>query len=481
MKPQKKIANQLILGFVSLFTLLSLITGIIFLNTFYTSHVNAKAESLLSYAYRLSESYTDTSLLKNIEMYDALIDARVWLIEGDNPPLISEGSHKGHGHIKEDKNKSCHNTSACRVKGSDPEFIKQVLDGNALTLKSTDQFYYGNTLTVGVPIYQDTGVVGAILIHAPLDTVYAPIIKAAFYLIISLLLSNLLVFILAKRFATSFTSSIRRMKEVALELTEGNYTIKTNILKEDEIGELSQALDTLSIHLDEASKETLKLERIRQDFVTNVSHEFRTPLTLIKGHTEALLEGAMTDPHTSYETILHETKLLERLVSDLLDLSRMQQHKIDLNFEELSLHEVIRDAARILHPQASNKSINLSLTLEPYNFPIESDYLRLRQIFIILIDNAIKYTPEDGKVTIALQVLDTSLEVIIQDTGIGISKEELEHIWERFYKTDKARTLSNSSGIGLAIAKHLFEILNIQYAVESELGQGTCIRLSFTK
>lgn len=463
---------------MTLSTLSSLFMGLIYMNLFYKTHMDSTTTSLLSYARKLSTTYTPSQGQEVVETYDALIDARIWIFSGTNPPFISTGNHR---HRKPSKANGCHMTSGCKVKGYDNIFMDSIWRGEEVISKANQSFYYGSTLSVGVPIVDRGTVVGAILIHAPLNTVYAPILKAAFYLIIGLLVSNLLIYILARKYAFDFTSSIRRMKEVSLKMMDGDYTARTNITREDEIGDLSHALDTLAFKLDEASKESTKLEQLRKDFVANVSHEFRTPLTVIKGHAEALSEGISSNVQDTSGYILKETLLLERLVTELLDLSRLEQQKLELTLEELSLQEVIQDALRNVRQLATAKNIRITTHVEHYPYPITSDYLRLRQVFIILLDNALKYTLPEGTVTLSLAVLEDTLKVTLQDTGIGIAPEDLPFIWDRFYKSDKARKLSNSSGLGLAIAKHLFELLHIHYELTSTEGLGTTITLSFKR
>lgn len=435
--------------------------------------MDSKTSSLLSYAKKLSTTYEPSQTQEIIEMYDTLIDARVWVFLGKQKPFISKGNHLHRRNPS--KSQQCAISSDCNVKGYDNAFMRTIWEGQEVVSKSNTSFYYGATLSVGVPIIDGDCVVGAVLIHAPLTTVYEPLVKAALYLFIGILVSNLLIFILARKFALDFTSSIRRMKDVSLQMMEGDYTARTDIIRDDEIGDLSLALDTLALKLGEASKEQAKLDQMRKDFVANVSHEFRTPLTVIKGHAESLLDEVTVDPTVSSQHILKETLFLEQLVTELLDLSRMEQNKLELHLEEMALQEVLKDAIRTVGPRFEAKSIRLVTHFEDYPYPIVSDYLRLRQICIILLDNACKYTLPHGEVTIDFAVLHTALQVSISDTGIGIPEADLPFIWERFYKSNKARQLSNSSGLGLAIAKHLFELLHIDYELTSKEGIGTTV------
>lgn len=477
---KKKIANKLILGFITLTTLSSLITGIVYIQIFYSSQLKTKTDSLLSYAYQLEAIYDVSTIEDTIELYDSLLNARVWILKRDEAPIISHMNN--HSHYMP----SCHSSGTnssneehkqCEVKSYDDTFIEPIFEGQEMISTHNRNFYYGTTLSVGIPIKEGNAVVGAILLHTPLDTVYAPIIKAASFLGIGMLISALLIFVLARKYALDFTSSIRQMQHTALELMNGDYTVKTGITREDEIGDLSFALDTLATKLDKASKESEKLEQIRQDFVANVSHEFRTPLTVIKGNVESLIDHATHDVDRAYENIFKETVILETLVTDLLDLSRLQQDKIDIHLEPLYLPEVIQDALRSIRQVAQKKNIEITRNLANVQRPVHSDYLRLRQIFIILLDNAVKYTPEEGTIKVILEV-EEQMILKITDTGIGIAEEEIPFIWDRFYKVDKSRDASkSSSGLGLAIAKDLMRLLHIKVEVTSQLNEGTTFTL----
>lgn len=466
---RKKIANQLTLGFITLSIVSSLLMGAIFLQIFYTSHLHTKTASLLSYGYQIANTYDGNKEI--VELYDSLLDARIWILGQNQRPIISNGHHNHH-HCGQNPE------APCQVKGYDSAFIEEVYGGNEVISKANSTFYYGATLSVGIPITKNQEVVGAVLIHAPLKAVYEPIQTAALYLGIGIVLSTLLTFIVARYYAYNFTHSIRAIKQTASLLMEGDYSAKSTLKREDEIGDLSHALSALALKLKEASEESDKLEQIRRDFVANVSHEFRTPLTVIRGNIEGLMDQTFKTPQTAYETIYSETLILQQLVTDLLDLSRLQQGKIDLKLEAIYIPDLIYDAIRSIRQLSSQKNIILKPELAPSKTPVETDYLRLRQIIIILLDNAVKYTPNNGSVELHLKETEIGYQLTIQDTGIGIAAEDLPYIWNRFYKVNKARDAHSSTGLGLAIAKNLMEVLDIHYTIQSTLNIGTIITLS---
>ncbi len=223
--------------------------------------------------------------------------------------------------------------------------------------------------------------------------------------------------------------------------------------------------------------ERKKLEQMRTEFVANVSHELRTPLTSIKGFLETLLDGAMNDPKTSrqfLEIMSQETERLTRLVDDLLDLSKIEERRVVHRWQPVNLVDIINRVASLFRPQAKEKALTLSLEV-PRDLPsVYGDPDMLAQVLINLLDNAIKYTPPRGSVTIRAMVLEDQLRVEVEDTGIGIPAESLPRIFERFYRVDKARSRElGGFGIGLAIVKHIIRAHGGKIEVESTPGKGS--------
>ena len=219
-----------------------------------------------------------------------------------------------------------------------------------------------------------------------------------------------------------------------------------------------------------------RLEQLRTDFVANVSHEFRTPLTVIKGSAEALIDGAAEteeEKQAYYSRIETETLALERLVRDLLDTSKYKAGHIVMEIKPVDAITLIKDITDKLRPVAEEKGI--SVEFEPHEMEfVLADYDRLRQMIIIFIDNAVKFTPQGGKITVTAEERDDGYAYLtVKDTGVGIAEEDIPFIFDRFYKADKARGGSETgSGLGLSIAWELAELMKGTILVESELGKG---------
>jgi two-component system, OmpR family, phosphate regulon sensor histidine kinase PhoR len=231
--------------------------------------------------------------------------------------------------------------------------------------------------------------------------------------------------------------------------------------------------------------ELKKLEQMRKDFVANVSHELKTPITSIKGFSETLLDGAMHDKATLeafLEIILKESDRLQVLIQELLDLSKIEQHGFRLTKGTVDLVKEANEVIEILRGKAAQKEIFLKLNQFSEEAVIQGDPDRLKQVLINLVSNAITYTPNGGSVEISLTDQGDSVSIVVKDSGIGIEKSEITRIFERFYRVDKARSRnSGGTGLGLAIVKHIVEAHKGQIEVVSRIGKGTTFTIKLFK
>ena len=228
--------------------------------------------------------------------------------------------------------------------------------------------------------------------------------------------------------------------------------------------------------------ELRRLEKMRQDFVANVSHELRTPVSSIKGYAETLLEGAIEDKENArdFVSIIHQdSDRLAKLIDDLLDLSKIESGKMKMAFLPVDPATLIKRTVSVIENQAKEKNISLKLDLPVLLPVIQADETRFCQVMINLLDNAVKYTPDNGTVAISAGVKEKFLQVDIIDTGIGIPEQDISRIFERFYRVDKGRSRElGGTGLGLSIVKHIVQAHGGQVWLKSELGQGSTF--SFT-
>jgi len=220
-----------------------------------------------------------------------------------------------------------------------------------------------------------------------------------------------------------------------------------------------------------------RLERIRQDFVANVSHEFKTPLTAIQGFSETLLSGALEDPRNNrrfLEIIRDHAVRLARLTDDLLKLARIEAGKLEVQFHPVSVAELVERCAETALLKASRKQIDLEIEISAELPALRGDANLLRDVLQNLLDNAIQYTPPGGRIHVSAEAKDREVVLTVADTGIGIPLSDQTRIFERFYRVDAARSReAGGTGLGLSIAKHIVEVHGGRLWVESEIGAGS--------
>ena len=228
--------------------------------------------------------------------------------------------------------------------------------------------------------------------------------------------------------------------------------------------------------------ELKKMDQVRRDFVANVSHELRTPLSILRGYIETLLDS----PETSREELSRILRVMERhskrldlLAEDLLTLAQLESANPHLQLGDIDLSSFFRDVTRDLEKKLANKQLHLLVDVSPDLPPIHADRARLQEALYNLLDNAVKYSRERGEIRLSARQRDGEIELTVSDDGIGIAKEDLPRIFERFYRADKARSPDKvrGTGLGLAIVKHIAQLHGGRVEAESELEKGTTIRL----
>ncbi|MCK4917352.1 MAG: HAMP domain-containing protein [Candidatus Omnitrophica bacterium] len=228
-----------------------------------------------------------------------------------------------------------------------------------------------------------------------------------------------------------------------------------------------------------------RLENIRQDFVANVSHELRTPVSSIKGYAETLLDGALGDKENAKEflKIIHsDSDRLAKLINDLLDLSRIESDKLNLALKPCVLDLVVRRVVSGLEIQAKAKLLTININIPKNISRIKADENRIAQVLLNLIDNAVKYTNDQGKILISATDQGEFILVDVSDTGIGIPEKDISRLFERFYRVDKARSRElGGTGLGLSIVKHIVSVHHGKVSVQSVLGQGSTFSFTIPK
>ncbi|MBT2727395.1 HAMP domain-containing protein [Bacillus sp. ISL-75] len=300
--------------------------------------------------------------------------------------------------------------------------------------------------------------------HSDLNPLHQ--MKYLFFLasIISITFTGLFAYYLSKR----ITSPLREMNRVALQIARGQFNQPVKINTHDELGEWGETLNFMA-------QELAGLDQLRMDFVSNVSHDLRSPLTSINGFVGAFLDDTIPNErkHHYFKIMKEQTERMIRLVNDLLDIASIEAGQIEIRRIIFNLSELVRQVVARMEPALVIKKINVELiSEEEQDIYVFADPDRIDQVIVNLIQNAIQFSSPDSSVEVLLKKEEQAV-IAIRDYGMGISQEDMKSIWERFYKADRARTKKTGTGLGLSIVKHLLDLHQTKIQVASEVGRGT--------
>lgn len=364
------------------------------------------------------------------------------------------------------------------------EIVTKALQGELAFRDDYSDSLATKTLTVATPIYDEQReIIGAVLLHSPLEGLKATTTSGLNILVLSTVIGLILAIGLAIILTLNFIRPLKKMNVTAKRLADGDYTAKTSITQEDEIGDLAKTLDYLSGQLDEASKESQRLEKSRQDFISNVSHELRTPVTVLRGSLEALKDHVVTSPKDmeKYHTqMFTEVVYLQRLVDDLLSLTKLQNPDFKMDMNLLNLSDLLSDVTRSMRQVALKKKITIVLDNPYSSLAYHGDYGRLRQMIMVVLDNAIKFSNENSEIKINLTCDELHCKLQITNWGRGIKKEELPYIFDRFHQGSNEINMPGT-GLGLAIAKEIADRHEIKLSVNSVEFEETTFSFEFSQ
>lgn len=433
---KNKMVKKLFLYFAVALLLFSIVVGSVFILLFKNHTMNINKDSMLESATSISEtvsSYLDEdqgmmgygSFLRSIEY---LAGGNVWIIDRDLN-IITSGQHGKIAGYTYTYNNLPENAES---------IVEQVFEDNTVYSEEFSEVLSQTTLSLGVPIKNSSDeIVGVVLLHSPVAGIRSAIYQGILLLGISVVAALILSFILSIWLSKRFTDPI--------------------ILKEAE--------------------DSVKLEKIRRDFVANVSHELKTPITVIRGSAEALKDGVITDKEKVqeyYGQIISESKYLQSMVGDLLDLSKLQNADFPMEIEEINIADVLQDAVRSIGGIAESRGIKINADIKIIGMNIVGDYGRLRQMLIIILDNALKFSAKSSEIDVYCE----ENSITIKDYGLGIPADEIPYIFDRFRKS-RSEANKEGTGLGLAIAKQIADRHNMSLTVKSEFGTGTEFTVSF--
>ena len=340
--------------------------------------------------------------------------------------------------------------------------IQAAFQGKKKSYSDYDEIYQTVMLHLAVPVRDKSGdVSGAVVVSGPMEMQENTVIQYEKYMLICVMVGAFLALLLSFFFSRQLVRPIIRIKEAALVLAAGNYAHKTGIRRKDEFRE--------------------DLEQSRRDFFSNVSHELRTPIAVMKGYADTLVAGYVTDETKQKEylqRIQSECNGMEHLVSDLLILSRMQNPDYELNVEVLNVIAVAQDAMRGMRILMQEKNLTGNVTYDDECSLMKGDYDRVRQLFTVLLQNAVKYSDEGTEITMHVAKEEGLIVTTVRDFGIVIPESEWENVFEKFYRAS-SHGEKEGSGLGLVVAKNIVSRHGGHIFVRSDEKNGTIFTIEF--
>lgn len=460
----KFILLYIILGFLSFFTVSALssplVTGYLEKDAAGTLYQSASLTSTDYLSKYFSEETSITDVYTQLKGMSSYLQATVWFVEKDGSMIAS-----------------AHTKDVTSVPSSIKDFNPVEAGGSQYMTGTYHNYFNEEVITVITPVTQQFVTKGYLLIHKP----YRAVNELKNFFIQRLLIMVLCVYLFSViiLFGIHFFiyRPLRKITEAATQYASGNLDVVIPVNSQDEMGYLSASLNYMSAQLKD-------MEDYQKKFVANVSHDFRSPLTSIKGYVEAMADGTipveMQDKYLNI--ILFETERLTDLTKDLLTLNEFDTKHLLLDKTEFDIQQLIKDTAASFEGTCTDKRITIDLLFASRTLIVSADKRKIQQVLYNLLDNAIKFSEFDSSVTIETTERGEKAFISVKDNGIGIPRQSLNKIWERFYKTDLSRGKDKKgTGLGLSIVKEIIQAHNENINVISTEGVGTEFVFSLPK
>lgn len=354
---------------------------------------------------------------------------------------------------------------------SDKSIMQAALAGQNALHGGNSALFGGTGIVAAVPIRSRAQVTGAVVLFRSETTVVSAFDHVKWLLDVAglggILVSLGLTVILSKRIA----NPLQQMSKVARDMTQGNYKAEVPVTGQDEVAQLGEAINALAANLHH-------LDTSRKAFLADVAHELRTPMSYIRGYSQVVDEGLFEteEEKRKYIRIIHdESKRLESLVNDLFVLAQGDTDMLVMDIQPMDVSPVISSVVERMRKKAEDKGIDIKISSSD-DLVLNADRVRLEQVLVNLVDNAIRYTPSQGHIELRLRKVGQLAVIEVSDTGVGIPKEDLPHIWERMYRIEKSRSRARGgTGLGLSIVKQIVEAHGGTVDAQSEENRGTTI------
>lgn len=460
----KFILLYIILGFLSLFIVSALSSPLVtdylennIAGTLYQSASLMSTDYLSKY---FSEETSIADVYTQLKGMSSYLESTVWFVEKDGSMIAS-----------------AHTKDITTVPSSIENFNPIEAGGKQYITGTYHDYFNEEMITVIAPVTQQFVTRGYLLVHKPYRTVTDWKNFFTYRLLIMVLCVYLFSFIILLGVHFFIYRPLRKITDAAKQYASGNLDVVIPVNSQDEMGYLSASLNYMSAQLKD-------MEDYQKKFVANVSHDFRSPLTSIKGYVEAMADGTIpVEMQDKYlKIILFETERLTDLTKDLLTLNEFDTKHLLLNRTEFDIQQLIKDTAASFEGTCTSKHITIDLLFASRTLTVWADQRKIQQVLYNLLDNAIKFSEFDSSITIETTERGEKAFISVKDNGIGIPRQSLNKIWERFYKTDLSRGKDKKgTGLGLSIVKEIIQAHNENINVISTEGVGTEFIFSLSK
>ncbi len=412
-------------------------------NSYFSQYITSNDETFVSGAVNFVEDFSDKDIME------------VWVIDKNGHPIVSSS-------------------------GFDVDSETQMPDYDLARTSETDKGKWTGRLSTGEKVMAVTAMIpnvkgdyaGAVRYICSLEDVDSMLFFISLFIFIIAAIVLLLVLASGRFFIRSIVRPVLQVNETAEKIAKGDLSARVNT------GGMHDEIDQLCATFNNMADELSQTESMKNDFISTISHELRTPLTAIKGWGETLVQLGDSDPETTKKgmsVIIGESQRLSDMVEELLDFSRMQNGKMQLNKSKIDVLAELDDAVFTLKDRAVREGLEVIYNVPHFPLPMYGDAARIRQVFVNLLDNAIKYNEHGGKVIILAEIKDDKLVVYFTDTGCGISPENIPRVTAKFFRANMS---VHGTGIGLAVADEIIRMHNGEMEINSVVGEGTTVTVT---
>lgn len=457
-----KLLLRMSVNFMAVLMIVMMVLGALISRFMWVNELNSGVESMKADAQAIAQNYeylnswqiSSKVFIERIN--DAAQDSSVWLLDRNGLQLNITGLDENTPNLTDDDMRAYMQTV---LQSAEPVVFHAGFDS-----------YFGKNpvITVAMPLSLRGEAVGAVFVHKKLELINTGFLPLFHELWLAAMIASALGLVLTAYTAVRITRPLTELANAAKRLAQGDMSVKVRVYADDEIGEVSRAFNSMVDALQ-------TMEEQRKGFVANVSHELRSPITSIAGYLQGMLDGTIPrEEHQKYMQVVYdETQRLTRLIRDLLDLSRIESGNVPMNPVDFNINELMRRVLIKYEGRLDEKNMEVEAEFADEPCMVHADMDRIEQVVSNLVDNAIKFCGQYGKLTLETRWVGDLCTVTVTDDGAGIDEKDLPHVFDRFYTVDKAHTAGKGTGLGLSIVKQILLQHGHDITVESVKGEGT--------